>query len=186
MARRCLSVRVVAWVCVPLVAACGGARSQAPPTVGRAGAVRSDHIDLRSPDVDGRMDPVSNGRVFACSGARRIEVSFDPGGTAAVVAGSEPLVYGAVTTRAVNRACRSIGPLHAVPTGALRERARAVKLTCLLPRSARFAVDPIVVAGRERGSTVLVLDRRLRRVLLLVVLEPREARIFYASACRTR
>ena len=58
-------------------------------------------------------------------------------------------------------------------------------LTCVFPRSARFAVDPIVVAGRERGSTVLVLDRRLRRVLLLVVLESRESRVFYAGACWT-
>jgi hypothetical protein len=131
------------------------------------------------------MDAVSRGRVLACSRARRIEVSFDPDGTAAVVAASGPLVYAAVTTRAVNRACRSVGRLHGVPTGALRERTRAVTLTCVFPRSARFAVDPIVVAGRERGSTVLVLDRRLRRVLLLVVLEPRESRVFYAGACRT-
>jgi hypothetical protein len=85
----------------------------------------------------------------------------------------------------MNRACRSVGRLHGAPMGALRERTHAATLTCVLPRLARFAVDPIIVAGRERGSTVLVLDRRQRRVLLLVVLEPREARIFYARACRT-
>ena len=129
------------------------------------------------------MDAVSRGRVFACPRARRIEVSFDPDDTATVLAASGPLVYAAVTTRAVNRACRSVGRLQGVPTGALREHTSAAMLTCLLPRRARFAVDPIVVAGRERGSTVLVLDRGLRRVLLLVVLEPRESRIFYAGAC---
>jgi hypothetical protein len=130
------------------------------------------------------MDAVSHRRVFACPGARRIEVAFDPGGTAAVVAGSGPVVYGGVAMRAVNRACRSVGGLRGVPTGALRERTSAATLTCVLPRSARFAVGPIVVAGRELGSTVVVLDGGLRRVLLLVVLEPRESRIFYASACR--
>jgi hypothetical protein len=67
----------------------------------------------------------------------------------------------------------------------LRERKRAAKLTCILPRSARFDVDPIIAPGRELGSTVAVLAGGLRRVLLLVVLEPRESRIFYARSCRT-
>ena len=103
----------------------------------------------------------------------------------ALLASSGPLVYGALATRAVNRACRSLGRLHRVPTGALRERKRAATLTCILPRSARFEVHPIFAAGRELGSTVAVLDGGLRRVLLLVVLEPRESRLFYAGVCRT-
>jgi hypothetical protein len=68
------------------------------------------------------MDPVSRDTVFACPSARRGAVAFDPGGTVALVASSGPLAYGAIATRAVNRACRSLGRLHRVPTGALRER----------------------------------------------------------------
>jgi hypothetical protein len=192
MARRWLPVWGIACVGASLAAACGGSASERSTAgdgqstaLGRASEVRGDRIDLRSPDVDGRMDPVSRGTVFACPSAGRVAVPFDPGGTVALVASSGPLVYGAIATRAVNRACRSLGRLHRVPTGALRERKRAATLTCILPRSARFEVHPIVAAGRELGSTVAVLDRGLRRVLLLVVLEPRESRIFYAGACRT-
>jgi hypothetical protein len=192
MARRWLPVWVIACVGASVVAACGGRASERvtagdgqPTALGRAGEVRGDRTDLRSPDVDGRMDPVSQGSVFACPSPRRVEVSFDPGGTVALVASTGPLVYGAIATRVVNRACRSLGRLHRVPTGALRERKRAAKLTCILPRLARFEVHPIIAAGRELGSTVAVLDGGLRRVLLLVVLEPRESRIFYARSCRT-
>jgi hypothetical protein len=192
MARRWLPVWVIACVGASLAAACGGGASEHSTAEdgqstarGRAGEVRGDRIDLRSPDVDGRMDPASRDTVFACPSAGRIAVAFDPGGTVALIAGSGPLVYGAIATRAVNRACRSLGRLNRVPTGALRERKRAATLTCILPRSARFEVHPIIEAGRELGSTVAVLDSGLRRVLLLVVLEPRESRIFYAGACRT-
>jgi hypothetical protein len=188
-----LPVWVVACVGASLVAACGGGASGRvtagdgqPTALGRAGEVRGGRIDLRSPDVNGRMDPVARDTVFACPGAGRVAVAFDPRGTVALVAGGGPLVYGAVATRAVNRACRSLGGLHQVPAGVLRERRRAARLTCILPRSARFDVHPIVAAGRELGSSVAVLDSSLRRVLLLVVLEPRDSRIFYASACRTR
>ena len=131
------------------------------------------------------MDPVAPATVFMCPAAGRVEVSFDPGGTVALVASSGPLVYGAVATRVVNRACWPLGGLHRVPTGALREHRRAARLTWILPRSARFEVHPIVVAGHELGSSVAVLDGGLRQVLLVVVLEPRESRIFYGSACET-
>jgi hypothetical protein len=192
MARRWLLVWVIAWVGASLAAACGGsvhervtAGDGQSTALGRASEVRGDRIDLRSPDVDGRMDPVTRDTVFACPSAGRVAVPFDPGGTVALVASSGPLVYGTIATRAVNRACRSLGRLHRVPTGALRERKRSATLTCILPRSARFDVHPLTAAGRELGSTVAVLDGGLRRVLLLVVLEPRESRIFYAGACRT-
>jgi hypothetical protein len=192
MARGCLPVWVIACVGASLVAACGGGASKRvmagdgqPTALGRAGEVRGGRTDLRSPDVNGRMDPVARATVFMCPSAGRVEVSFDPGGTVALVARSRPLVYGAVATRVANRACRSLGRLHRVPTGALREHRRAAKLMCILPRSARFDVHPIVVAGRELGSRVAVLDRGLRQVLLVVVLEPRESRIWYGSACET-
>jgi hypothetical protein len=194
MAWRCLPVWVIACVGASLVAACGGggggsnrvaAGDGQPTALGRAGEVPRARTDLRSPDVDGRMDPVSEGTVFVCPSAGRVEVSFDPSGTVALIASAGPLVYGALATRVVNRACRSLGGLHHVPTGALQERKRAATLTCILPRSARFDVNPIIVAGRALGSTVAVLDGGLRRLLLLVVLEPRESRIFYAGACRT-
>jgi hypothetical protein len=192
MAWRCSPVCVGACLGALLAAACGGGVSNRltagdgqPTAAGRAGQVRSDRTDLRSPDVDGRMDPVSQGTVFVCPSAGRVEVSFDPGGTVALIASTGPLVYGAVATRAVNRACRSLGGLHRVPTGALQERRSAATLTCILPRSARFDVHPIMVAGRELGTTVAVLDGGVRRVLLLAVLEPRASRIFYAGACRT-
>jgi hypothetical protein len=188
MARRWLPVWAIACVGASLAAACGGSASERSTAgdgqstaLARASEVRGDRIDVRSPDVDGRMDPVSRDTVFACPSAGRVAVAFDPGGTVALVACSGPLVYGAIATRAVNRACRSLGRLHR----ALRERKRAATLTCILPRSARFEVHPIVAAGRELGSTVAVLDGGLRRVLILVVLEPRESRIFYAGACRT-
>jgi hypothetical protein len=188
MAWRCLPV----WVIASLAAACGGGAPSRVTTadgqstaLGRVAEVPRERSDLRSPDVDGRMDPVSQGTVFVCPSARRVEVSFDPGGTVALIARTGPLVYGAVATRVVNRSCRSRGGLHLVPTGALQEHKRAATLTCFLPRSARFDVHPIMVAGRELGSTVAVLDGGLRRVLLLAVLEPRESRIFYAGACRT-
>lgn len=192
MAWRCLPVWVIACVGASLAAACGGGASSRvtaadgqPTALGRAGEVRRDRADLRSPDVDGRMDPVSQGTVFVCPSAGRVEVSFDPGGTVALIASTGPLVYGTVATRVVNRECRSLGGLHLTPTGALQEHKRAATLTCILPRSARFDVHPIMVAGRELGSTVAVLDGGLRRVLLLAVLEPRASRIFYAGECRT-
>jgi hypothetical protein len=188
MTRRGLPVFVIACFGASVAAACGGGASERgtatdgrPTALGRAPEVRGDRANLRSPDVNGRMDPVSRATVFVCPTAGRVEVSFDPGGIVALVARSGPLVYGAVATRFVNRACRSLGNLHRLPTGTLRERRRAVRLTCTVPRSARFYVDPIVVGGGELGSSVVVLDGGLRRVLLLAVLEPRESRIFYAS-----
>jgi hypothetical protein len=184
-------VWVIACVGASLAGACGGGGPERvtvgdgrQTASGRAGEARSYRTDQRSPDVDGRMDPVSQPTVFACPSTARVEVSFDSSGTVALIASSGPLVYGAVATRVVNRACRSLGRLHGVPTGALRERRRAARLTCILPRSARFDVHPIVVAGRELGSRVAVLDRGRRRLLLLAVLVPGESRIFYAKGCR--
>jgi hypothetical protein len=192
MAGRWLPVSVIAWVGASLVGACGGSgpdrftpapRQPRPPA--RAGGLASTRTDLRSPDVDGRMDPVSLGTVFACPGARRVEVFFDPRGTVAVVAAGRPLAYGAIGTRAVNRACRSRGRLHGVPTGALGERNQATTLTCAMPRSVRFEVHPITVAGRETGSSVALLTTHLRRILLAAVLAPNGSRIYYSRACRT-
>jgi hypothetical protein len=154
--------------------------------VGRAEPPVSDRTDLRSPDVDGRMDPASRGSVFACPPTSRIEVFFDPHGTVAVVAGGRPLVYGTVGTRAVNRACQPRGRLNDVPRGALRARYEATTLTCAVPRSARFDVHPIIVTGREVGSTVAVLVANLRGIVLSAVLEPRGSRVYYdGRACRT-
>lgn len=99
--------------------------------------------------------------------------------------GTAQVCYGTIGTRAVNRACRSRGRLHGVPTGALGERSQATTLTCAVPRSVRFGVDPITMAGREVGSTVALLMPDLGRILLSAVLEPRGSRIYYSRACRT-
>jgi hypothetical protein len=193
MAGRCLSVSVIACVGTSLVAACGGGRSDRstagpgrPRASARVGGLSSARTDLRSPDVDGRMDPVSQGTVFACPRAGRVKVFFDPRGTVALVAGGRPLAYGTIGTRAVNRACRSRGRLHRVPTGALGERNQATTLTCAVPRSVRFEVHPIAMAGHEVGSIVAVLMPDLRRILLAAVLEPNGSRIYYSRACHTR
>jgi hypothetical protein len=45
--------------------------------------------------------------VFACRGAHRVEVFFDPRGTLALVAGGPPGAYRTIGNRAVNRACRA-------------------------------------------------------------------------------
>src|SRR5512133_3713896 len=109
MARRWLPVWVIACVGASLAAACGGRASERSTAgagqstaLGRASEVRGDRIDLRSPDVDRRMDPVSRDAVSACPSAGRVAPPFDPGGTVALVASSGPLVYGAIATRAVN------------------------------------------------------------------------------------
>jgi hypothetical protein len=66
MARRWLPVWVIACVGASLAAACGGSASERSTAgdgqstaLGRASEVRGDRIDLRSPDMDGRKDPVS-------------------------------------------------------------------------------------------------------------------------------
>jgi hypothetical protein len=131
------------------------------------------------------MDPAWRGTVFACPRASRVVVFFDPRGTVALVAGGRPLVYGTVGTRAVNRACWPQGSLRSVPKGDLRGGNEAMTLTCVVPRSARFEVHPISVAGGDIGSAVAVLVGDLRRVVLSAVLEPRGSRIYYGRTCRT-
>src|SRR5919198_6258417 len=90
------AVCVMACVGALLSAACSGgsdhseARHGQPPAMGRTGGVASDRVDLRSPDVDGRMDAVSRGTVFVCPRARRLEVVFDPRGTMTFMAGGRP------------------------------------------------------------------------------------------------
>ncbi len=146
----------------------------------------SDRTDLRSPDVDARMDPPSNRTLFACPRASRLEVFFDPRGSVALVAAGRPLVYGTVDTRAVNRGCRPQGSLSAVPRGILNERVVATRLTCVVPRSARFAVRRIGIAERGVGSIVAVLLAHPRSIALSAVLEPGGSRLYYGRACRTR
>jgi hypothetical protein len=187
---RSLPVWVVAGAVTLLAAACGGGEpdrstvgreQRAAPERGSGSAV--GRTDLRSPDVDARMDPVSRSTVFACPGTDRVVVSFDPHGTVAVVGGGHALVYGTVGTRAVNRACRSLGSLHGVPAGALRERDEATILTCVLPRTVRIEVHPLGLDGRDVGSVVAVLTSDLRRILVSAVLDLAGSRIYYASAC---
>jgi hypothetical protein len=134
--------------------------------VRRAAGPAGDRADLRSPDVDARMDPVSSATVFDCPHADRLEVFFDPRGTVALVADGRPLVYGTVATRTVSRGCRSRGRLHGVPKGVLSERNETTTSTCAVPRAARFEVHPIAVAGGEVGSTVVVLAADLRHIVL--------------------
>jgi hypothetical protein len=192
MAGRCLLVSVTACVGASLLAACGGggpdrattrhdrvaaARSSADPASARA--------NLRSPDVDGRMDPVSSATVFACPHTGRVEVFFDPRGTVALVANGRPLVYGTAGTRAVSRRCRSRGRRHGVPKGVLSERTEVTTLTCAVPRSARFEVHPNTVSGAEVGTTVALLAADLRRIVLSVVLEVGGSRIYPGRTCRT-
>jgi hypothetical protein len=190
MAGSCLPASVIACVGASLLVGCGGGtpnrsttRADKPaPRV--AGSAVSDRIDLRSPDVDARMDPASHDTVLACPGTGRVEVRFDPRGTVALVSGGRPLVYATVGTRAVNRACRPRGSLNRAPRGILRGHNEATTLTCAVPRSARFEVYPITVTGREVGSTVAVLVANRRSIVLYVVLESRDSRIYYGRACR--
>jgi len=111
MPGRCLPVLAIACVGASLLGACGGSGRQ------RTTTIVSERVDLRSPDVDARIDPARSGTVYVCPGARRVEVVFDPHGTVSIVGSGRPLVYGTVGTRAVNRACRSHGRLRAVPRG---------------------------------------------------------------------
>jgi hypothetical protein len=188
-----LPVWVVAGAVTLLAAACGGSEPDRS-TVGREQRAALERgsgsaiqrSDLRSPDVDARMDPVSRSTVFACPGADRVLVSFDPHGTVSLVGGGHALVYGAMGTRAVNRACRSLGSLHDVPAGALRERDEATRLTCALPRTVRFEVRPLRLDGRDVGSVVAVLTSDLRGILVSAVLDRAGARIYYGSACNRR
>jgi hypothetical protein len=146
----------------------------------------SDRTDLRSPDVDGRMDSPSAGTLFACPRATRLQVSFDPRGTVALVGAGRPLVYGAVGSRAVNRRCEAQGNLSAAPTGALEERTAPARLTCTVRGSARFVVRPIDGGARAVGSVIAVLAPNLHSVVLSTVLEPTGSRLYYGRACRTR
>jgi hypothetical protein len=189
MARYRLSAVVSACASAWLLVACGGAphRSATPheaTAAGRPGSAMSVRTDLRSPDVDGRMDPAPRAAVFACPRVARVEVSFDPRGTVALVSGGRPLVYGTVGTRVVNRSCRSRGRLHGAPKGVMRGHVGATKLTCVVPASPRFEVHPITVGGREIGSTIALLEPNLRTIVLSAVLEPGGSRIYYGRACR--
>jgi hypothetical protein len=186
MARYRLSAVVSTCASAWLLAACGGTphRSATPHRGTAAGSAVSVRTDLRSPDVDGRMDPASRATVFDCPRAARVEVIFDPRGTVALVSGGRPLVYGTVGTRVVNRSCRSQGRLHGVPKGVLRGHHGATTLTCVVPASPRFEVHPITAGGREIGSTVALLEPDLRSIVLSAVLEPSGSRIYYGRACR--
>ena len=192
MARRCLLVSVTACVGASLLAACGDGGPDRATTrhdhvvaVPRAAGPASDRANLRSPDVGGRMDPVSSATVFACPHTGRVEVFFDPRGTVALIADGQPLVYGTVGTRAVSRRCRSSGQRHGVPKGVLSERNEATTLTCAVPRSARVEVHPIAVSGAEVGTTVAMLAADLRHIVLSVVLEAGGSRIYPGRTCRT-
>jgi hypothetical protein len=186
-----LLVSVTACVGASLLAACGGGgpdrattRHEDRAAARRSAGPASDRANLRSPDVDGRMDPVSSTTVFACPHAGRVEVFFDPRGTVALIANGRPLVYGTAGTRAVSRRCRSRGRRHGVPKGVLSERTEVVTLTCVVPRSARFEVHPNTVSG-EVGTTVALLAPDLRRIMLSVVLEVGGSRIYPGRTCRT-
>jgi hypothetical protein len=187
MAGRWLRVLVVASVGVGFVVACGGGaphRSSPSRETGATPVSGSERGDLRSPDVDARMDPAARG-VFSCPGAARVEVVFDQRGTVAVFSGGRPLIYGTVGTRAVNRACRARGRLRDVPRGDLTLRQQTTRMTCSVPRSARFEIHPITTAvGDEIGSTIAVLERNLRTIVLSAVLEPEASRIYYGRSCR--
>lgn len=192
MARRCLLVSVTACVGAWLLVACGAGGPDGATTrhdhvaaVRRSAGPASDRANLRSPDVDGRMDPVSSATVFDCPHTGRVEVFFDPRGTVALVADGRPLVYATAGTRAVSRGCRSRGRLHGVPKGVLSERNEATTLTCAVPRAARFEVHPIAVSGAEVGTTVAMLAADLRRIVLSVVLEVGGSRIYPGRTCRT-
>jgi hypothetical protein len=192
MAGRCLLVSVTACVGASLLAACGGGGpDRATTRHDHVAAVRSsagpasDRANLRSPDVDGRMDPVSSATVFACPHTDRVEVFFDPRGTVALFANGRPLVYGTARTRAVSRRCRPRGRRHSVPKGVLSERTEVTTLTCAVPRSARIEVHPNTVSGAEVGTTVALLAADLRRIVLSVVLEVGGSRIYPGRTCRT-
>jgi hypothetical protein len=187
-----LPVWVIAGVATLLATACGGGQPGRPtvdreqrPAPERTSGPAIERTDLRSPDVDARMDPVSRRTVFACPGVDRVLVSFDPHGTVAIVGGGHALVYGAIGTRAVYRLCRSRGSLHGVPAGALEGRGEATTLMCAVPRTVRFEVHPLMFDGRDAGSVVAVLSSDLRRILVSAVLSLAGSRIYYASACRT-
>jgi len=184
-----LLVSATACVGASLLAACGGGEpDRATTRHEEVAAVRrsaSDRANLRSPDVDGRMDPVSSATVFACPHTGRVEVFFDPRGTVALIANGRPLVYGTAGTRAVSRRCRPRGKRHGVPKGVLSERTEVTTLTCAVPRSARFEVHPDTVSGAEVGTTVALLAADLRRIMLSVVLEVGGSRIYPGSTCRT-
>jgi hypothetical protein len=192
MAGHCSPVSVTACVGASLLAACGGSRPDRATirhdhvaAVHRSAGPASDREDLRSPDVDGRMDPVSSATVFACPHAGRVDVFFDPRGTVALIANGRPLVYGTVGTRAVSRRCRLRGRPHGVPKGVLSEHTEVTTVTCAVPRSARFEVHPNTVAGAEVGTTVAVRAADLRRIVLSVILEASGSRIYLADTCRT-
>jgi hypothetical protein len=189
MARYRLSAVVSTCASAWLLVACGGTphRSATPhegTAAGHAGSAMSVRADLRSPDVDGRMDPAPRATVFACPRVARVEVIFDPRGTVALLSGGRPLVYGSVGTRVVNRSCRSRGRLHGVPKGVMRGHIGATTLTCVVPASPRFEVHPITVGGREIGSTVALLEPNLRSIVLSAVLEPGGSRVYHGRACR--
>jgi hypothetical protein len=173
-----LPVWVIAGAVTLLAAACGGGQRdrstvdrEQRAALERGGVPAIERTDLRSPDVDARMDPVPRGTVFVCPPAEHLLVSFDPHGTVAVVGAGHALVYGTMGTRAVNRACRSLGSAHGMPVGALRERDEATMLTCALPRAVRFEVHPLRFDGRDVGSVVAVLTSDLRRILVSAVLD---------------
>jgi hypothetical protein len=192
MARRRFLVPVAAFVGASLLAACGGGgpdrattRDEEVAAVRRSAGRASDRANLRSPDVDGRMDPVSSATVFACPHTGRVEVFFDPRGTVALIANGRPLVDGTAGTRAVSRRCRSRGRRDGVLKGVLSERTEATTLTCAVPASARFEVHPNTVSGAEVGTTVALLAVDLRRIMPSVVLEVGGSRIYPGRACRT-
>jgi hypothetical protein len=151
---RCGSSRVSG---ASVVAACGGrapervtAGDGQPTALGRAGEVRCDRTDLRSPDVDGRMDPVSQGGVFVCPSARRVEVSFDPGGTVALVASTGPLARPAVRGARRHAGERPLPPWPSRSPAGSDTRGAGSRWTWSSPRR-RYRASPRVRRARHRG-----------------------------------
>ena len=142
MAGRCSPVLAIACAGALLAAACGGpapdrasaGRGEPPARPRPRGRARG--TELRSPDVEGRMDPVPRARLVSCPHAGRLEVQFDPRGTVTLVAGGRSLAHGTIGTRAVNRACRRLGRMRRATAGTTRQRNQRTALTCASARRA--------------------------------------------------
>src|SRR5919201_2985504 len=117
MSARAYPCSAIACLGASLLVACGGGeshRATRPHAHAAAAGARpavGDRTDLRSPDVDARMDPVPSRAVFACPRAGHVDVCFYPHGSVALLAGGRPLVYRTVGTPGGNRGCPTQGSL---------------------------------------------------------------------------